>query len=233
MVNVALITAFFALFFHGFLFSVPQNGIRWYKRMIQHYHGQGPNKKLPKIQPIFFSLLWFLMYALLTVSFYIYFNGNCKFDKFRIFNEDDQTDDRDWVRGLTTLIFMFFQYFLFHSWIYVFFTKKMIRAALAIATLLLASQVIILWAIGDTHQCRRDEFENRNWVSFGLQMVVLVGLFLAWWLNYKWAMTIGSRCKTENAYKTYRTNLQRHKSSKLSGFSAAKSTEIDYNSTNY
>lgn len=231
MVNVALITAFFALFFGGFLITVPHTGIRWYKRMLEHYRGHGSCKKLPNIPPIFFSMLWFLIYTVLTISFYIYFNGNCKFDKFRIFNEDDQTDDRDWIRGLTALIFMFFQYFLFHSWIYIFFTKKMIRAALFIATLLVVSQVIILWAIGDTHQCRRDEFENRNWVAFGLQMIVLVGLLLAWFLNYKWASVIGSRCKTDDPYRAYRANIHKSKTAKIrccEGKTILKDNEMSY-----
>lgn len=191
MVNVALIISFFCFYLASF-YKPSKKDIRWYKTITRFYGRQGLKvKKLPKIPSYFFTILWYVLYILIAISLYIYFNGNCFFDRHRIFNEDDELENKNYEKGMIVLVLAIIDALLNKLWPYIFFKQKKYGMSLIMVVIMLALHCAILWAMATTEQCRRDTFENRYWVSFALYLIYTVWLVIAFIMNAQWFRILG------------------------------------------
>lgn len=189
MVNVALFTALVALFYMGFTqFSRKRRS--WYNERVKHYK-TSKGGGLPNIPAWMFSIIWFIIYMLLAISLYIYFDGNCVFNRFDNFQEDDEVSDDDWVRGLLVFLFMLLTFFLAKLWPRVFFKEKQFGVAAMMIVLMIAFSVTVLYSMGSTGQCRRDHIPNRYWISFGLYLIFVIWLGIALIINALWVSVLG------------------------------------------
>lgn len=146
---------------------------------------------MSRIPSYFFSVVWYLLYMLIAISLYIYFNGNCYFDRHRIFNEDDELDNPNYEKGLIVLILAIIDAFMNKTWPWVFFRLKKYGLSLLMILVMLVLHGVILWAIATTDQCRRDGFENRYWVSFALYLIYTIWLAIAAIINAQWFKAFG------------------------------------------
>jgi len=151
----------------------------------------GYNKRIPQIPSYFFSVIWYVLYMLIAISLYIYFNGNCFFDRHRIFREDDELDNPNYEKGLIVLILAIIDAFMNKTWPWVFFRLKKYGLSLIMIAIMLMLHGVILWAMATTDQCRRDDFENRYWVSFALYLLYTIWLVIAFIINARWFSIFG------------------------------------------
>lgn len=180
---------------------------RWYNRL--------PNISANTIYFLFRLAELFAVFAL-----YYYLNGNCQFDKYRIFDEDDEFGNSNWVKGAIVLSFSITCWFLGELWMWLFFTKRKFAISALVAVIILALGVTILWAMPTTDRCIRDSFEHRFWIAFGLWMIYMIYIVFLFYLSSVWARLIGSRINKKDSdykdavvsYHNYRTEkkLSKH-----------------------
>jgi hypothetical protein len=150
---------------------------------------------------IFKWLLYFVLYALVTISLYLYMDGNCYFNNFRVYNEDNETDDPNYIRGLVVLLCALCNWALEVFWIRSFFRWRRYNLASLCLVIMLALSATILWAMGSTQQCLSDTLTNRYWIAFALYLIYAIWLCVCLSVSLAWWRLVGSRLdKTKPAY---------------------------------
>ena len=230
MVNVALAVSITLIWlFVNCL--ITRKDWKWYQNMLRSYKQTSKSgekkKKLPNVSSWFFKIMWGIASMCAAIAIYIYFDGNCHFDQPRIVNEDDETDEPGWIRGLIVLLFMLISCALKNVWVLTFFHHRKIRLACIIIAIMVALNIVVLWAIGSTDQCRLDTLTNRYWISFGLYLIFTLWLCILTFLNIAWLRTIGCNLvKDDTYYATYKHHKHEHKKKKkVSRYSRYSSTD--------
>jgi hypothetical protein len=221
MVNVALVFSIFLPLLMFSLFLITSDYRRWYKNMARFYEKGGggpPGKKklaLAQVPKVFFGLFWQVAILAAAFALYLYFDGNCHFNWFRNFYEDDEVSNINWIRGLLVTLFAGLTFYVMTWWVYLFFEKRRIMLAFFVTMFCLAFSAVVLWAMCTTEQCRPDQISNRNWIAFGLYMVFTAWLFVSWIICLVWWRVLGSKLKKDTpAYRIYEERKSRHYQSK-------------------
>lgn len=203
MVNVALVFSLFVYWFAGIL-PLPKEDYRWYKRTMRycdHLDKRGKKKswwrcgekKLPCIPRWVLEAIRVLVFTMVVAAVYYYFDGNCRFNKFRIFDEDDELGSGDYDRGLVVMLFLMVECVLYYVWRWVFFRWRITSLALLVSLFALAVTVVVLWAMATTETCPRDEFRNRFWMCFGLYLFNTLFWLFKFCITARWTCVVGGR----------------------------------------
>lgn len=189
MAYAALIVVLFLAWAITFVVECP--GTQWYKIYLKHVHSAGRSHygccgRVPKVSSWVLCGLWAIFYAGAAISIYYYFVGNCQFDKFRLTIEDDEPDHPNYIRGATVMAFFLVDFVLSWVWKMVFFSWRSPLLATFTATASLGCSAVILWAMGTTTLCHRDEFTNRFWMCFGLWLAYAAWWILIWFHSATW-----------------------------------------------
>lgn len=135
------------------------------------------------------------MYIAIVSALYLYFNGNCRFDKYRMYNEDDQADDADYKRGLAVLVLCLFEAGLNFSWPVVYFKRQEYGRASIMLVIMIVFNIIIMTMMGTTEKCLLDYLTNRYYISVGLYLVYTA------WLTIALVLTLYTYAKRNNIKK--------------------------------
>jgi tryptophan-rich sensory protein len=161
--------------------------------------------KLPQLSLWFFNAIWEVLFVAVLISLYIYFDGNCRFNRFRFPDEDDEVGNIDYIRGLLVFIFSLLVCWLNRKWAVYMFVLRWFRLALLVLSLMIAMSVVMLWAMATTNPCARDELANRYWICFALYLLYSAWLVVAFFVNYRWMKTIGPWLdKNDSRYATFK-----------------------------
>jgi len=149
------------------------------------------------------------MSTLVVISLYMYFDGNCRFNRPRIYDEDDEVDKNGWIRGIIVLLFSIVVCCLKYAWVIVFFRQRRIRLALFIVLLMIVLNIVILWAMPTTDVCPMDTLVNRYWICFALYLIFTLWLFIGMIINLMWLRIVGSKLdKNHENYTCYKGRKQ-------------------------
>lgn len=116
-----------------------------------------------------------LLYACVVASLYLFFNGNCIFDNYRSYHEDDELDKSDYQKGLVVLILSFLDAVLGYIWPHFYFKKQEFQTSTLMVLGMIATNITIMCMMSLTEKCKRDTVENRYAIATGLY-----GVYTAW-----------------------------------------------------
>ena len=94
-------------------------------------------------------------------------------------NEDNQSDDKNYIYGLVVLILIFIDIGLNFSWYDVYFKRGEKTIATWMILGMLAVNLIITVLITITDPCPGDYLTNRNYICMGLYLIYDVWLVFA------------------------------------------------------
>jgi hypothetical protein len=138
--------------------------------------------------PLIFGILNFLFDLGLAIALYVYFDGNCYFNNFRTFDEDDEFNNSDYTKGFLVMLFFLIETMIYLNVYMVVFDWRNygLGSAMYIGELIL--NVTILGLMVTTNQCMGDTLTNRYWISGGLYIFYAVWeVFLISMTLYLWA----------------------------------------------
>jgi hypothetical protein len=168
---------------------------KWYDRVTKHYVNKKKQRRLPRIRYILLSWFHSFMEIAASIALYLYFNGNCYFDQPRMYDEDDEADNINYVRGLVILLLFLMVRMMGHLWPRLFFSERRFRAAACVLVVASVFNAVVLWGVGSTEQCSVDRLTNRYWISFGLYLCYSVWLLVLLAVNVRWLVVVGPTVK--------------------------------------
>ena len=198
MANAALIFALVGLWAILWIGVSYLSSASWYKTYLKYHYSHGGGgrshgfcSRLPKIPGWVITEVWALLYVAAIISLYYYFVGNCQFDKFKIFVVDDEATNPNSTRGVTVMVLCILDFLFICGWKKCFFNWRCPLLGTFIATLALAANSGILWAMGTTEICPHDDFTNRFWMCFGLWLAYSSWWIVIWFVSIIWLKVEG------------------------------------------
>lgn len=171
--------------------------------------------KLPDVSAKTVYKLLRLVEFLAVIALYYYLNGNCQFDKYRMFAEDDEFEDSNYLKGFLVLSFSIVIYFLGEMWLILFFRMRKPLFAMITTLIILTFGTVLLWAMGSAEPCVRDTFANRFWLSFALWLIYMIYIIFLFFISTVWMRVVGWRInKKDDQYQQAVESHQSYKNEK-------------------
>lgn len=112
-----------------------------------------------------------------------------------MYDEDDQSDDTNYQKGLVVLILCLFEAALNFSWPTVYFKRQNYGRASIMLFIMICFNIIIMSMMATTEKCTLDTLTNRYYISTALYAIYTV------WLVIAFAITIYTYWNRKNIKK--------------------------------
>ena len=124
--------------------------------------------------PLIFGAINLVLDLALGIALYVYFDGNCFFNNFRTFDEDDEFDNSNYTKGFFVLLFYLIETFAYLQTYMIIYDWKNYGLGSFVYFCEVVLNIVIVGLMVTTAQCMGDTIANRYWISGGLYLFYIV-----------------------------------------------------------